>query len=137
MKKIITFVLLLGLTSSVAVFTGCNKESGNNTLKTTTVDNVKVASNKNSDKSNISKEEQKDSSEDKKEDTSLPVVFQGRIDNNSIEIKENDKISAARLSEEAKKFFDENPSLKEGSTILIKYQKNEYDQKVITEISQK
>jgi hypothetical protein len=101
------------------------------------VDNVKVASNKNSDKSNISKEEQKDSSEDKKEDSRIPVVFQGRIDNNSIEINENDEISAARLSEEAKKFFDENPSLKEGSTILIKYEKNEYDQKVITEISQK
>lgn len=136
MKKIITFVLLLGLTSSAAVFTGCNKES-NNTAPKTTVDNVKLASNKNSNDSNINKEEQKDTYEDKKEDTRLSVVFQGRIDNNSIEINENDEISAARLSEEAKKFFDENPNLKEGSTILIKYEKNEYDQKVITEISKK
>lgn len=133
MKKIITFVLLLGMASSVAIFTGCSKVSNNKPSESTVVDTVKVTSNK-----NTSTNANTTVPEENKDDTNkITVVYQGRIDNNSIEIKEGKEISAARLSSAARKFFDENSNLKEGSSILIKYEKNEYGQKVITEVTTK
>lgn len=136
MKKIITFVLLLGMASSVAIFTGCSKVSNNKPSESTVVDTVKVTSNKNTS-TNANTTVPEETKENKDDTNKITVVYQGRIDNNSIEIKEGKEISAARLSSAARKFFDENSNLKEGSSILIKYEKNEYGQKVITEVTTK